>query len=209
MLTEPLRFPKISSTGVAGYGLVGSAVSEIDSVNSASTQSQACDAGGLTNNSPPSHRPVRASASSSVPPSVTFSITFGSGFDGQTGALHVFKDLVSDGVLRSLFELTANATTFSNDEENVGDKTWDSQRAEMARLANEVHAEIMPADAEELVVSKQWGPVTNFSGAAIAAAAAVLDLGEDEEFDDPKCPPELSRGSFGAKLFLVWDPSRT
>eukprot|EP00978_Attheya_sp_CCMP212_P002151 scaffold4441_cov48-Attheya_sp.AAC.1 len=129
-----------------------------------------------------------------------FHVKLGANFDGQTGALYLFNEQVSDATFKALFEVSAgNTSTIMRD--SFSDITWDSRRGELARKENELSAELMKVDAEDIVVSG--------SSRTAASLSAVFDLGDDDHFEAGAVPPELMNTAFRSKLFLVWDPSRT
>ena len=183
MLTEPLKFPKVSGGG-------GVAV--------------------------PS--PIIASSSKFGVGSagVPFTVKFANNFDGQTGALYVFKDYVSDATLLSLFELTSikcstKSTTIEGDSSD-NDNYWDSQNGgSLAGRVNTVGMKLKPVDMDEIVVGKPTTtPETNEGTPPLSVSAkAVLDLSDDDDVDSVATShPELSRTAFRSRLFLVWDPNR-
>ena len=115
-------------------------------------------------------------------------------------ALYLFNEQVSDATFKALFEVSAGNTS-NIMMDSFSDITWNSRRGELARKENELSAELMEVDAEDIVVSGSSRTATSLS--------AVFDLGDDDHFDAGSVPPELMNAAFRSKLFLVWDPSRT
>ena len=131
--------------------------------------------------------------------STSMNIRFGSGFAGQTGALYVFQDNVSDATLRALYEVTAGTSRLKRKDTYV-DRQWQSNNKQTTSVV-----EIATADADEIVVSNKDGNPTSFLE---SAKTSVVDLGEGTE-DENDFPLELTKSHLRSKLFLVWDPRRT
>ncbi|CAB9514210.1 Lipopolysaccharide-responsive and beige-like anchor protein [Seminavis robusta] len=144
---------------------------------------------------------------------LSLTVALGRTFEGQTGALYLFHENVSDATLRALYDISAG-TAGTVVKKATGRATgWDSRRGDIVRKSKLLDvSNIKRDDAEEIVVSQRrhstgdlvldWVPATSGS-------VAVMDLGEseDQEFN-LELPTDLSRAAFSSKLFLVWDPSR-
>ena len=130
--------------------------------------------------------------------STSMNVQFGANFEGQTGALYVFNDNVSDATLRALYEVTAGTNRLKR-KDSIVDNRWQSQSKQTTSVV-----EIEAADADEIVVSNKEGRSSSFLG---STKVNVVDLGEGHE-SEGDVPVELSKVNLGAKLFLVWDPKR-
>jgi Domain of unknown function (DUF4704) len=150
--------------------------------------------------------------------SMNVTISFGSYFAGQTGALYVLNDSVSDATFRALYELSGgNASgagkvlkrTYSQSD------SWDARRSDMVRKSRVLDIKMKLDDAEEIVLS-QRRTSGFFKQRIIRKVAAVVDLAEGEDHQSSsgdaesyEYPPPLQRSLFGSKIFLTWDPRRT
>ena len=139
----------------------------------------------------------------------SMTIQCGANFEGQTGAFYVFNDNVSDATLRSLYEVTGGTNgVIKRKSLTTTDSSWDERRSNIAVRSHALSAEITKADAEEIVLSSHENDDGERSDSTVInAAAMVADMGDDGR-EDSDLPLELSRASFGSKLFLVWDPHR-
>ena len=178
MVTESLKFPKISMS----------------------------DSGG---ESPGSLLRSTIRRQSGRPSGSTLTIQCGANFEGQTGSFYVFNDNVSHATLRSLYEITGGTDGIIKRRSLLTEgSSWDERRSSIAVRSHALSVEITEADVEEIVLSSH----ENEAGAQsdsnmINAAAAIADMGDEGE-ENSDLPIELSKSSFGSKLFLVWDPQR-
>lgn len=131
---------------------------------------------------------------------VSIQISMGRHLEGQTGALYLFDDHVSDASLRALYELSARSTV---QQRRPMENSWDSRRGDLVRKSRVLDATITKDDADEIVLSHRRPR----RGGTTQAVSHVIDLLGVEENDD--IPPELSFTAFGSKVFLSWDPRRT
>ena len=174
MLTEPLKFPKVSS---------------VTTKSRFSSSTAASNIGG-------------------------FRLTFGSNFNGQTGALYLFNDHVSDASLRALYEVTAGVVGPTNGSNLTPNKrssqvNWTSTLGSLAREEAEATTGLMPADVDEIVISEE-GDANLVSGRRDSTSgASVLDLASEECDETNMVHSDLSKALFVSKLLLVWDPSRS
>lgn len=179
MLTESLKFPKIS-------------------MESGTTESPTASLlrGSLRRHS------GRLSGS-------TMTIQCGANFEGQTGAFYVFNDNVSDATLRALYQMTGGTGgNIKRKSLSQEDSTWDERRSTIAVRSHALSVEITKDDAEEIVLSSHENEAgVGYGSKAMSPAIAVADMGDDGQ-EDNDIPVELAKGSFGSKLFLVWDPRR-
>lgn len=183
---------------------------------------------------------VRAAAAAARRPSASggsgmFSctLTLCSDFEGQTSALYVFNDSVSDASFRALYQVTGGhvhssgggngAILLSRISSSSKDR-WDSRKSDIVKRSRVLDVNIMNDDAEEVVLSQRRIAVESRQ----KRNAAVLDVvssgpsaaGEEDAFvhsyhsqqDDETSGAigsELLKPScFGTKVFLVWDPRR-
>lgn len=177
MLTESLKFPKISLSETAvesPANILRGSIRRLGRTNGAS-----------------------------------MTIQCGANFEGQTGAFYVFDDNVSDTTLRSLYEVTGGTNgKIKRKSLTTADSSWDERRGNIAVRSHALSAEITKADVEEIVLSSHENDDGDRSDSNVVnAAVMVADMGDDGR-EDSELPPELSRASFGSKLFLVWDPRR-
>jgi hypothetical protein len=154
-------------------------------------------------------RAVRRSTSRT---GLSLNVTFGGNFDGQTGALYLFHENVSDATLRAIYEVSAGT---AGTVKKASDRTsgWDSRRGDIVRKSRLLDVSIKKDDAEEIVLSQRRQSTGDLAHDAVprsSGALSVIDFGEGEEqeFSD-ELPADLSKTAFSSKLFLVWDPSRT
>ena len=166
--------------------------------------------------------------------SMNVTISFGSKFVGQTGALYVFNDHVSDATIRALYEIASGvmatvnssvktAATTSHAHRTDGTDpsilrrtvdTWDAQRSDMVRNSRLLDVHLKLEDAEELVLRQRRTSVYH-KQRMIYKMIRVLDLADSDDyhntndFDMPEYFIHLQKSAFRSKLFLVWDPQRT
>lgn len=139
--------------------------------------------------------------------SINLTVRFCENFEGQTGALYLFHDNVSDASLRALHELGAGYRGTTK-QSTSPDTTWDARRGDLVRKSRVLDASITKDDADEIVLS-QRRPSSMRKRMFSSKFASVVDLLDDDENDDSEVLAELRRSAFGSKLFLVWDPRRT
>ena len=140
--------------------------------------------------------------------SMNVTMTFGSNFEGQTGALHIFNDNVSDASFRALYEMTGGSGGLLKRTHSLGD-TWDARRSEIVRKSRVLDVHMASVDADDIVLSqrRQSGIRKKMLAGKIEP---VVDLGgEGEDNDDADLPPDLRKAAFGSKVFVTWDPRRT
>ncbi len=186
ILTEALKFPQITDSDSRGPSPPGSLVTK-----------------GISHLG---HIPFTASGSSNGP-GQQMTVTFGSNFEGQTGALYLFHDNVADATFRDLFEFTAGNTGVLKRESSHGN-VWDSRRGEIAKKSSVLGINMTKDDVDEIVLGQRGFSSTSHTASSVDNASAVIDLGENDGREDQGIPPNLSKSAFGSKLFLVWDPRR-
>jgi hypothetical protein len=139
---------------------------------------------------------------------VNMTIKFGEYLDGQTGALYVFHDHVSDASFRALYEATQGSNKFLNKRSSSGGDTWDSRRSDIVKKSRVLDVNMTNDDADEIVLSHR-----RHSGSLAKSlddkVSAVLDIGEADDDDACHLPSGLQKAVFGSKVFLVWDPRRS
>lgn len=130
----------------------------------------------------------------------SLTVTFGANFEGQTGALYIFNENVSDATLRALYEFTAgtNATVPSK---ATSPSEWESRHSAIVRKSKILGLSMQHDDVEHLVLSK----VAEDSG-DLKSQFSVVDLPGDDDASDTG---SLSKSAFMSRLFLAWDPRRT
>ena len=133
----------------------------------------------------------------------TLTVQFGADFEGQTGALYLFNDNISDATLRALHEVTAGTKGLGK-QDLLNDNTWDSIRGDFKQTRASV-VEIATVDAAEIAMTSSNRDKEH--EILDPTNASIVDLGEEEGGTD--FPVELTKGALGSKLFLVWDPKRT
>jgi len=138
---------------------------------------------------------------------MNLSLEFCTGFDGQTGALYLLNDNISDASLRALFETTGGKDGIIKRNSSLGD-AWDARQSDIVRKSRILDVNITNDDADEIVLSQR-----RRSGSRKRTLdedlGSVVDLAEGGEQDVNDVPAELQKASFGSKVFLVWDPRRT
>jgi hypothetical protein len=140
--------------------------------------------------------------------SLNMTLKFGSHFDGQTGALHIFNDNVSDASFRALYEMTGGNSGLWKRSHSLGD-VWDVRRSDIVRKSRMLDAASMAnADADEIVLSQRRHS-SHRRKVLAENVVTVLDIGEESEKDESDVPAELQRASFSSKIFATWDPRRT
>lgn len=141
---------------------------------------------------------------------ISLSVAFGRHFNGQSGALYLFHDNVSDATLRAIYEINAG-TAGTVKKASESDAGWDSRRGDIVKKSRILDVGIKKDDAEDIVLSQRRSSVGDLASDVTPSngALAVVDFGDGEDPDLEELPPELSKSSFSSKLFLAWDPSRT
>ena len=129
-------------------------------------------------------------------------LTFGGGLDGQTKALYVFNDSVSDAALRALYEATGGTTGSLRRQRSSTQDSWDARRSDIVRKTKILDANMNDDDAEGIVVSQRRDSLP----ASRRRMASVIDFVGFEEDDDDETFGDLA--GFKSKVFLVWDPRR-
>lgn len=179
MLTESLKFPKISLTE-----------------------------GGTESPSATSLLRGSLRRQSGRPSGSTMTIQCGAHFEGQTGTFYVFNENVSDATLRSLYEISGGTDGIVKRRSlKQEDSSWDERRSTIAVRSHALSVEIKNDDVEEIVLSKHENEPGRSDSNVVDPAVTVADMGDDGQ-EESDLPPELSKASFGSKLFLVWDPHR-
>lgn len=142
-----------------------------------------------------------------VSSSINLTIKLGSCFDGQTGALHIFNDNVSDATFRALYEMTGGSGAMLKRNHSFHE-SWNAKRSDLVRKSRVLEISAKNDDAEETVLH----PRRNSSfrrQQMIGKVAAVLDLADGDEHDENDLPVNLQKSLFGSKVFITWDPRRT
>jgi len=137
--------------------------------------------------------------------SLNMTLKFGDNFEGQTGAIHVFNDNVSDASFRALYEATGGSSRMLRRSHSLND-SWDARRSDIVRRSRVLDANHTNDDSDDIILSQR-----RHSGKKkhIGKTASVIDLLEGEEQEDSDLPVDLQKAAFGSKMFISWDPRRT
>lgn len=132
-------------------------------------------------------------------------VSFLLNFDGQAGTLYVFNDSVSDEAFQVLHRETAgpieklyHTSSFSFTS------PWDGTKGKLTQLAKVVNSASLHTELEDVVLPNY--PV--LIGTHSRRLKVLFDLIEEDDIMASRIPAELSKSSFGSKLFMVWDPCR-
>ena len=123
-------------------------------------------------------------------------IAFGHNLRGQTGALHIFDDNVSDASLRALYEVTGGIARVAKRSHSLGD-TWDARRGDLVQKSRVLDVNIMRDDAEEIVLGQRGSPGAKKRRLAWKTAF-VLDMVDNDDHKENGVPVDL-QASFGSK----------
>lgn len=140
--------------------------------------------------------------------SMNITLTLGSYFEGQTGALHVFNDNVSDASFRALYEVTGGSGGMLKRNHGIVD-SWDAHRSDLVRKSRVLDVNMANDDADEIVFNQRRYSGLGKKRLLVGKIAAVIDLAEGDEQDDNDLPADLQKSTFGSKVFIAWDPRRT
>jgi hypothetical protein len=146
------------------------------------------------------------SLSSAETPKGPTKITFFSNFDGQAGALYLFKDQVSDETIRALY-LETSATTEQNNLSHFGSfvDQWDAKHGKLNNLTKAYSSASMNSELEDIILPNY----SIFTGEyGYRSPKVFFDVAKDDDIDSDHIPSGLSNSSFGSKLLIVWDPCR-
>ena len=84
---------------------------------------------------------------------LNLNLCVGKGFDGETGALYIFNDSVSDASFRSLFDATGRKRGAPKRSSSSGD-VWDAKKSQTVRRSRVLDVNLTNDDAEEIVLSR-------------------------------------------------------
>jgi hypothetical protein len=145
------------------------------------------------------------SFSSAEPPRGSTEVAFFSNFDGQAGALYLFRDHVSDETIRALYRETS-APSEQNNLSHFGSfvDRWDANHGRLNNLTKAVSSASMHSELEDVMLPNY----SIFTGEYYHKPEIFFDLAKDDDIDSEHIPPGLSTLSFGSKLLIVWDPRR-
>ena len=181
VLKESMKMPEFAGVGSGGGG-VGSKLAKIGSGFASFHRSNPSD----TNAQP-------------------LEMSFFSNIEGQAGALYVFEERVSDETIRALHRETASFIdqTYLNQRfRSFCGNEWDLDERKMCHLAKVMSASSLETELKDSVLPD----FPQLMGEASQNRRLFFDCVEEDDADG--IPLELSRSSFGSKLFLVWDPRR-
>ncbi|KAI2492004.1 protein of unknown function (DUF4704) [Fragilaria crotonensis] len=126
----------------------------------------------------------------------SLTVQFGAQFEGQTGALYLFSDCLSDATLKALCHITAGTRQKLVKKSLLNDDNWDSKNQ-----PGKAVVELNSVDADEVVMAQEKIPRLQ------RWTSSVIDLSDADDSENDVLP-ELSRTALHSKLFLVWDPKR-
>lgn len=146
------------------------------------------------------------------PEKMLVKISFLPHFDGQAGALYVFKDQVSSETISALYTATAESSG-QNNLSHFGAfvDQWGISHGRLAHVAKVVNGANMYHSNLRDVKLPQY---SIFSGQPspedqqAQRTDIVFDLVEENDLEADSIPQGLTFGAFGSNLFIVWDPSR-
>lgn len=132
----------------------------------------------------------------------------GRGFEGQMGAVYVFKESVSDASFRALYEARGGKDRAIKKSTSLGGG-WDARHTDIVRKSRVLDVHLKNDDAEEIVLSQRKSYLNRRRGLQ-DKNLAVLDFGGGEDLDELEAlPTDLVLSAFGSKAFMVWDPRRS
>lgn len=136
---------------------------------------------------------------------VPLEISFFSNFDGQAGALYLFKDHVSEETINALYKETISSSdqsSFSHFGSFVD--RWDTNHGKLNSLTKAVSSASMHSELQDVILPNY----SMFTGEYTEKRQILYDLVDDVDIDSDYIPTALSRQAFGSKLLIVWDPCR-
>jgi len=146
------------------------------------------------------------------PEKMLVKISFLPHFDGQAGALYVFKDQVSSETISALYKATAESSGQSNlSHFGAFVDQWGISHGRLNHVAKVVNGANMYHSNLRDVKLPQY---SIFSGqpSSVGQQAhrtdVLFDLVEENDLEADSIPQGLTFGAFGSNLFIVWDPSR-
>ena len=186
MLREHMKMPQFPESGGAGSGsLAGSIGNTFGSFSSSNNE----------------------------PTKIPFEISFLSNFDGQAGSLYVFKDRVSEETIDALYRetISSSSSSMSLDQSNNYSShfgsfvdRWDTNHGKLNSLTKAVSVASMHSELRDVVLPNY----SMFIGEYPSSRIILFDLVGEDDIDSKDIPMGLSRGAFGSKLLVVWDPCR-
>ena len=136
---------------------------------------------------------------------VPIEISFFSNFDGQAGALYIFKDHVSEETINALYRETiasSDQSSFSHFGSFVD--RWDTNHGKLSTLTKAVSTASMHSELSDVALPNY----SMFTGEYTQKRTILFDLAEEDDVDLDHIPAGLTRERFGSKLLIVWDPCR-
>lgn len=162
---------------------------------------------------------VRRSMNAGSHSRLNLHLKMGYGLDGETGAIYIFNDSVSDASFRALYELTGGKARRTS--RSPAADVWDARKSRIlrkARLLDDWH--LTTEDAEDLVLLRgcQTATTTTLSASMSSRKRksvpekieTILDVGveQEEQEETAEFPLPLQRASFSSKILIAWDPKR-
>ncbi len=126
-------------------------------------------------------------------------LCLGKDFDGETGALYLFNDSVSDASFRALFDATGGKAGALRKVSGTYD-SWDAQASSLVR-------ESRVLDDNSL---DDFVPKSRKRRVCRDNTLSVIDIEFDnaDDKEDTEIPLALQKSAFASKLFASWDPKR-
>ena len=129
------------------------------------------------------------------------------GFDGETGAIYIFNDSVSDATFRALYETTGGRHRALRRRPSTGNDVWDAKRSDIVRKSRILDTKITTDDADEIVLSHRRSGAKRRLVSEKCVVVMDVDTG-GEETETSELPTDLSRAAFASKVFISFDPKR-
>jgi hypothetical protein len=126
-------------------------------------------------------------------------LCLGKDFDGETGALYLFNDSVSDASFRALFDATGGKAGALRKLSGTHE-SWDAKASSLVR-------ESRVLDDNNL---EDFVPKSRKRRMCRDNALSVIDIEIDyaDDKDDFEVPIALQKSAFASKIFASWDPKR-
>jgi Domain of unknown function (DUF4704) len=136
----------------------------------------------------------------SVKDSKSLIVTFGEKFDGQTGAIYVFNNNVSDATLKALYEKSSSTFSVSRQRRaSLANGEWSSHQSDVARKCKMLDLEMRHDDLEDIVLNSRSDKEK------YREVSHILDIDDDDSGQETG---PLSKAAFNSRLYIAWDPTR-
>ncbi|GAX27124.1 hypothetical protein FisN_13Lh328 [Fistulifera solaris] len=136
---------------------------------------------------------------SSTQSRLNMELCLGKDFDGETGALYLFNDSVSDASFRALFDATGGKAGALRKLSGTHE-SWDAKASSLVR-----ESRVLDDNSLENFV-----PKSRKRRVCRDNALSVIDIEIDnaDDKDDSEIPIALQKSAFACKIFASWDPKR-